>query len=77
MTQKTVAVSLSAPGRYRIAIRYSPYWRASRGCVSDTADGAVALTVYRAGRSRLTLAIGLQRMLATLAARDRECPAPQ
>ena len=52
MTQKTVAVALSAPGRYRIAVRYSPYWRASRGCVTDTADGAIALTVYAAGRSR-------------------------
>ena len=49
MTQKTVEVSLSTPGRYRIAVRYSPYWRASRGCVSETADDAVALTVYTAG----------------------------
>ena len=76
MTQKTVAVALSAPGRYRIAVRYSPYWRASRGCVSDSADGAIALTVYAAGRSRLTLDVGLQKMLATLAARERKCPAP-
>jgi hypothetical protein len=76
LTPKTIGLTLSAPGRYRVAVRYSPYWRASRGCVSRATDGAIALSAYRAGRSTLTLDVGLHRMLATLADREHECPAP-
>ena len=76
LTPKAIALRLSAPGRYRVAVRYSPYWRASRGCVSRTRDGAIALSTSGAVRSTLTLDVGLQRMLATLTERDHECPAP-
>ena len=75
LTPKTIGLRLSAPGRYRVAARYSPYWRASRGCVSRTADGAIALWSPRAGRLTLTLDVGLHRMLATLTDRADECPA--
>jgi hypothetical protein len=76
LTPKTIALTLSAPGRYRVAVRYSPYWRASRGCVSRTSDGAVGLSISGAGRSTLTLHVELHGMLATLADRDHGCPAP-
>jgi hypothetical protein len=76
LTPKTIGLRLSAPGRYRVAARYSPYWRASRGCVSRTTDGAIALWSPRPGRLTLTLDVGLHGMLATLTDREHECPAP-
>ena len=74
LTPKSVTVRLSAPGRYRVAIRYSPYWRAGGGCVSRTADGATALSVSRPGRLTLTLDVELHGMLAALIDSDHECP---
>jgi hypothetical protein len=76
MTPRTIGLSVSAPGRYRVAVRYSPYWRASRGCVNRTSDGAIALYASGPGRVRLTLDVGLHKMLATLTDRVQECPAP-
>jgi len=76
LTSRTITLKLSAPGRYRVAVRYSPYWRANRGCVSRTSDGAIALSISGAGRLRLTLDVGLHGMLASLTDRVHECPAP-
>ena len=77
LTPRTIALALSAPGRYRVAVRYSPYWRASRGCVSRTRDGAIALSTSEAGRVKLTVDVGLHRMLETLTDQVHECPAPR
>jgi hypothetical protein len=76
LTSNTLAITVSTPGRYRVSVRYSPYWRASRGCVTRAADGSVALLVPRPGRVRLALDVGLQRMLATLIDRDHRCTSP-
>jgi hypothetical protein len=76
MTPKTLAILVSTPGRYRISVRYSPYWHASRGCVSRTADGSVALWIPRPGRVTLALDVGLRRMLATLVHREHRCISP-
>ena len=73
LTAKTIVLQLRAPGRYRVAVRYSPYWRVSRGCVSRTADGAIALSTSRAGPVTLALDVGLHGMLATLIDPDHRC----
>jgi hypothetical protein len=76
LTRRAITLTLSAPGRYRVAVRYSPYWRASRGCVSRTTDGAIALTTSTPGRSTLTFDVGLHRMFSTLIDTVHECPSP-
>ncbi len=77
LTTKTVAVTLSAGGRYRVAVRYSPYWRPSRGCVSRTPDGAIALTVAGPGPVTLNLDVEPRKMLATFIDPDDErCTSP-
>ena len=74
---KSVAVTLARPGRYRVAIRYSPYWRASRGCVSRSTDGVVALSVSRPGRVTLNHAVEPRVMLAMLFdPEDERCTSP-
>jgi hypothetical protein len=76
LTTRTIRLRLDRPGRYRVAIRYSPYWRASRGCISPTTDGAMALWASSAGRVNLSFDVGLHRMLATLVRSSHECPSP-
>jgi hypothetical protein len=42
-------IHVAAPGTYRVAIRFSPYWHTSLGCLAPTQDGMLGLTVPRAG----------------------------
>ena len=76
LTTRTIRLMLEGPGRYRVDVRYSPYWRASRGCISRTADGAMALWAPGAGRVNLSFDVGLHRMLATLVHSRRKCLSP-
>ena len=63
---RIVAV-FDAPGSYRVKVRWSPYWRASSGCVSKTADGMTRLSVRHAGLVELAFGLTVGRGLATLA----------
>jgi hypothetical protein len=60
-------VSVGGPGTYRIASRFSPYWHASRGCLSEGADRMLTLTVPRAGRVALRLELSVSRGIEVLA----------
>ena len=61
-----VRLYLGGPGRYRLAVRYSPYWKVEQGCVEDGKDGMVRLTAHRAGPVDLTFTVGAARMFQTL-----------
>jgi hypothetical protein len=63
------------PGNYRVAVRWSPYWRTRQGCVSRESDGMVRLTAPHAGLIDLSMSPNLARGLATLAGVDakRRC----
>jgi hypothetical protein len=37
------------PGSYRVAVRYSPYWLPSQGCVEEGPDEMLRLVASRAG----------------------------
>ena len=64
-TRATIFVG--GPGTYRIAIRFSPYWRASRGCLSESADGMLSLSAPRAGRVDLRLHVSITKGIEVLA----------
>jgi hypothetical protein len=51
--------SLRAPGRHRLAVRFTPYWRVERGelCVEETPDGMTELVVASPGE--FALGVGL------------------
>ena len=63
---RLVAV-VGAAGDYRVKVRWSPYWRASSGCVSKTKDRMVRLHVRHAGLVELNFGLDVQRGLQTLA----------
>jgi hypothetical protein len=73
LTQTRVLMALSQPGRYRLAVRYSPYWRASSGCVSRTQDGMVALLARHAGWVRLRFEVRPSNVLATIVGDRGDC----
>ena len=61
-------------GTYRVAVRWSPYWRTRQGCVSRGSDGMLRLTAAQPGLIDLSMSPTLARGLATLAGVDgRRC----
>jgi len=64
---------LTRGGTYRVAVRHSPYWRASTGCLARGADGMVRLTVARPATVRLGFDVDASRALAALAGREPSC----
>ena len=60
-------IAAGGAGTYRVAIRYSPYWRPSTGCLTRAPHGMLALAVPRAGRVVLHLQVTVTRGIEVLA----------
>lgn len=52
-----IAGLVGAPGRYRLRVRFTPYWRIRQGdvCLERLPDGMTGLTVRQAGRFALRI----------------------
>jgi hypothetical protein len=61
-----IVATFSVPGTYRVKVRWSPYWRASSGCVSETKDGMTRLVVRHAGLVELGFRLSVGRGLQTI-----------
>jgi hypothetical protein len=64
--QGHMLVRLERPGMYRVAMRYSPYWRSTAGCFTRGHDGVLNFRAYRAGLMRLEFHVGARRALAAV-----------
>jgi hypothetical protein len=73
VTRSGVRLAFRRAGSYRLAMRYSPYWKASSVCVSQTADGMTRLLVPRAGVVDLDLQFTASRAVGVFAGRDSTC----
>jgi hypothetical protein len=73
VTVSGVRLVFRRAGSYRLAMRYSPYWRASSVCVTKTADGMTRLRVTRPGPVDLDLAFTPARVVSVLAGRAPAC----
>ncbi len=62
----TMTLVLGGPGRYRVAVRYSPYWMAQHACVTEGADEMVRVATTTGGRIELAFKVGAGRALETL-----------
>jgi hypothetical protein len=62
----SVALQLGGPGTYRVAVRYSPYWSVSKGCVTEGKDEMLRLSTSAGGDVRLAFKVGAVRALETL-----------
>ena len=67
LTQTRVTVRVAAAGEYRLAIRYSPYWSASSGCLDPGADRMIRLRVPAAGDVALHFHVNARRAFAAFA----------
>jgi len=66
LAQTYMLLHVDAPGRYRLAVRYSPYWRVTGACVSRGKDGMIRLMSRRRGLLLLRFKVDTGRALATL-----------
>jgi hypothetical protein len=74
MGRTSATLALPRPGRYRVALRYAPYWSTDdAACVARRADGMIELTARRAGRVRLAFEVTAPRALSVVVGANRNC----
>jgi len=56
--ESSLTLRVARAGAYRIAVQWSPYWRASSGTLSRTSDGMTELRTSGAATVRLTFRFG-------------------
>jgi hypothetical protein len=69
LTQTKLSVRVAAAGTYRLAIRYSPYWMASTGCLDPAADSMILLRAPAPGPVQLRFHVNARRAFAAFAGR--------
>lgn len=67
--RERVRIAAPAAGIYRVAVRYSPYWRTSAGCLSRGADGMLRLRLVRGQTVTLRFAPALRSLVDVLTGR--------
>jgi hypothetical protein len=72
-----LVAEVGAPGSYLVRLRWSPYWRASTGCVARSTDGMTRVAVAHAGLVELRIAVSVTRGLETLAGTIPACSRTQ
>jgi hypothetical protein len=73
MRDANLTIALAHGGTYHVAVRWSPYWRASHGCVSQGRDGMLRLTTLRPRLVRLTFVVSADSALDTLTGAAQNC----
>lgn len=64
LTETRVSIAVAVAGSYRVAIRYSPYWMASSGCLDPGRDSMIRLRVPQPGVVDLRFHVNARRALA-------------
>ena len=72
-----LVTTITAPGTYRVRIRWSPYWHSSSGCVSRARDGLTKITTHQTGLVELRFGVSVTRGLQTLAGTIPGCSRTQ
>ncbi len=74
LAQTDIVVRLGSPGRYRLAVRYSPYWSAAGACVTRGEDGMIRIDSPQEGLVLLQFKLKAGRALAAMVgAGPRDC----
>jgi hypothetical protein len=73
MGESRIGVAVGRGGTYRIAVRWSPYWHASLGCLAKGEDGMLRLRTRHARRVMLTFHVGVSRAIGELAGQQPSC----
>jgi len=76
LTEARMSLSVTEAGRYRIAVRWSPYWHASSGCLTEGKDGMLRLVTSGAAYVQLFFGVNAERALDELTGIQPRCAAP-
>jgi hypothetical protein len=70
LTQNRLALRLAGGGEYRVAVRYSPYWKPSTGCLAPGPDGMINLSAPAAGLVTLSFHLDAGGAIAAFTGSD-------
>jgi hypothetical protein len=73
VSESQLSVAVHRSGTYRIAVRWSPYWHTSAGCLRRGHDGMLRLTTAGARDVRLAFRVNATRALEELAGEQPAC----
>ncbi|HZT52937.1 MAG TPA: hypothetical protein VE995_00985, partial [Gaiellaceae bacterium] len=73
LTREGLVVRVAGGGSYRIAVHWSPYWHASTGCLTRTADGLLRLRTPGAATVRITFDVDPLNLLRAFAGSTPSC----
>jgi hypothetical protein len=73
LTREALVVRISQPGKYKIATRWSPYWNASTGCLTRTANGLLLLRTREAATVRIRFDVDTRTLLGAMAGTAPTC----
>ena len=73
LTEATVVLKLSRPGKYHLGIRFSPYLRTPDGCVTEASDGMTTLTAPTAGTVDVAFSMSARGALDALTGSHTTC----
>jgi hypothetical protein len=71
--ESRLVVRVSRGGTYDLAVRWSPYWQASTGCLLPSSDGMVELRTRRPATVRIAFDVNASSLLAAFAGQRPRC----
>ncbi len=75
LRESRLVIRVTQGGTYRVAIRWSPYWHASTGCVTRTRHGMLRLETPAAATVRLAFDVDASSLFDAFAGAAPKCPA--
>ena len=66
LSQTRLVLNIVHPGHYRLAVRYTPYWRISSGCLAARPDGMSEVLAPRPGMIVVAFHLEVGKALASL-----------
>jgi hypothetical protein len=73
--ESRLLVHVSRGGTYRVAVRWSPYWHASTGCLAHMPDGMLRLQTRTAATVRIAFDVDASSLFDAFAGTAPRCPA--
>jgi hypothetical protein len=71
--ESRLVINVTEAGKYLVAVRWSPYWHASPGCLVRSPDGMVDLQARKPGVVRIAFDVDVHSLLAAFAGTSPHC----
>lgn len=71
--ESRLVIRVSRAGTYGVAVRWSPYWQTSTGCLLPSRDGMVELRTERPATVRIAFDVNASSLLDAFAGRSPHC----